>query len=384
MALAYRLSQRMPQKKIAIIEKEAAFALHASGRNSGVLHAGFYYSADSLKAKLCVAGNKALREFCAAHSVPLNECGKLVVATQDSEISQLEELARRGEKNGAGTSLIDEAQAKKIEPNVFTKKIALWSPRTATASPKLVAEAFFKALQKAGVTFYFDTAFVEPTATGCRTSRGPIDAGLVINCAGLYADKIAHAYSVGSDYAIVPFKGLYIKYTKNKTDIRTNIYPVPNLKYPFLGVHYTVTYDGTIKIGPTAIPAFWRENYEGLQNFSAQECTDILWREAKLFFSNAFNFRELAFEEMKKYQRSYMIRLAQAMVPAIDPNGFGPYAPPGIRAQLIHKKTLELIQDFVVQRSQNSLHVLNAVSPGWTCSLPFADYIIDTFDLKVS
>ncbi len=379
LALAYKLRRRFPKSRIGVIDKEPGIAMHASGRNSGVLHAGFYYSADSLKAKLCVAGNAQLRDFFRAKNLPLHECGKLVVAANEAEVGQLEELARRGEKNGAGTTLIDEAAARQIEPAIHTTRIALWSPRTATGDPKALAQALYADLAESGISFFFSTRFLAPEVNGCATSDGHFNAGLVINSAGLYADKIAHAYGTGLEYVIVPFKGLYIKYTKNKTDIRTNIYPVPNLKYPFLGVHFTVTHDRTIKIGPTAIPAFWRENYQGFQGFSLSEFIDIALRESDLFVSNAFNFRALAFEEMKKYRKAYMIRLAQAMVPTIDPNGFGPYAPPGIRAQLVHRKTKELVQDFVVKRGENSVHVLNAVSPGWTCSLPFADYIIDNF-----
>ena len=151
---------------------------------------------------------------------------------------------------------------------------------------------------------------------------------------------------------MIPFKGLYLKYTKNKTDIKINIYPVPNLKNPFLGVHYTKTVTGDIKIGPTAIPAFWRENYDSTEGFSFNEMAEVLFFESKLYLTNAFNFRSLAHEEMHKYNKKYFISLAQSMVKYIDPKGFTEWTQPGIRAQLLDKQTLSLVQDFVVEADQ--------------------------------
>ncbi|MBN8547696.1 MAG: L-2-hydroxyglutarate oxidase [Deltaproteobacteria bacterium] len=379
LALALKLTRRFSNPKILIIEKEPAVGLHASGRNSGVLHAGFYYSADSLKAQLCVKGNKELRAYCKEKSLPLNECGKLVVASYESELPALRELHRRGIVNGAQVELISEADARKLEPNVHTCGEALYSPHTATSDPARVAQTLKSDLEKVGVEILCDCRFLRHQDNVIFTSQGTFEAGKLINCAGLYADKIAQQFGFGMNYTIIPFKGLYLKYKKNKSDVRMNIYPVPNPKYPFLGVHFTKTVDGTIKIGPTAIPALWRENYAGLKGFDLGEFFDIGMWESRLFLSNAFNFRTLALTEVRKYWRSYLIRLSQLLIPNIDPHGFGDFAPPGIRSQLLNVKTKELVQDFIVEGDTKSVHVLNAVSPGWTCSLPFADYIIDTF-----
>lgn len=174
---------------------------------------------------------------------------------------------------------------------------------------------------------------------------------------------------------MLPFKGIYLKYMTNKTDIKTNIYPVPNLANPFLGVHYTITSDGSIKIGPTAIPAFWRENYENFRNFNLQEMIEILYYEVKLFLFNSFNFRNLAIEEMKNYSSKIFIQKAKNMVKDIG-NDFKPI-PAGIRAQLLNTKTNELVQDFVIEHGVNSTHVLNAVSPAFTCSFAFAKYVVN-------
>jgi L-2-hydroxyglutarate oxidase LhgO len=206
-----------------------------------------------------------------------------------------------------------------------------------------------------------------------------LSAKKIINTAGLYADKIARDFGFSQHYTIIPFKGIYLKYTKKDKPIKTNIYPVPNLKNPFLGVHYTITVDGTIKIGPTSIPAFWRENYKGMDNFKIGELGNVLGWESRLFLSNAFGFRGLAFDEMKKYNKAYFVSLATSMVHNIDKSGFTEWSKPGIRAQLLNTKTLELVMDFVVEGDSTTIHVLNAVSPAFTCSFPFAKWVVDNY-----
>jgi L-2-hydroxyglutarate oxidase LhgO len=161
--------------------------------------------------------------------------------------------------------------------------------------------------------------------------------------------------------------------------IRTNIYPVPNLKNPFLGVHYTVTVDGHIKIGPTSIPAFWRENYKGMANFRGKEMVNILGWESRLFLTNAFGFRSLAFEEVRKYNKSFFVNLATKLVHSIDKSGFTEWSKPGIRAQLMNKHTMELVQDFIVEGDNATVHVLNAVSPAFTSSFPFAKWVVEKY-----
>ena len=376
LAIARELKARFPQKTVAVIEKEADVALHASGRNSGVLHAGFYYSANSLKAKFCREGNQALREYCQTHHLPINACGKLVVATNEEELEGLAELKRRADLNGVELRWMDEQEIQCVDPNARTYKRALYSPLTATVDPVRVCQTMKKENEQNGVDFYFQTKFVARSDGAVMTNRKTFHCSYVINTAGLYADKIAHDYGFGGKYTIIPFKGMYLKYAKNRSDIRTNIYPVPNLNNPFLGVHFTKTVDGAIKIGPTAIPALWRENYAGLKNFRFDEFLSILYYEMKLFVTNSFRFRQLAFAEMKKYAKRYFIRLAQELA-RIDERGFGSYLRPGIRAQLLNKENLELVQDFVIEGDEHSLHVLNAVSPAFTCSIPFARYIVD-------
>lgn len=381
LSIARAIKSAQRDAPILIIDKEEEEAAHASSRNSGVLHAGFYYSADSLKAKLTARGNQALKEYCHQKNLPVNECGKLVVAQNETELAQLYELEKRGHHNGVKIEIIDEKKALEYEPNARTYQKALYSPTTATINPKAVCASLRKDLEMLGVQFLFSTKYLSHQKDIIQTSQGDFEARWVINCAGLYADTIAHDFGFGYNYTMLPFKGIYLKYTKNTTDVRMNIYPVPNLKNPFLGVHFTKTVEGGIKIGPTAMPAFWRENYHRFAHFNFHEFCQITRAESELFIKNAFNFRSLAIEETKKYNKNYLIQLAQKMVRHIDPDGFTEYTPAGIRAQLLNKKNLKLVQDFIIEGDQNSIHILNAVSPAFTCAFPFADLVIKNYAL---
>ncbi|UJF32082.1 L-2-hydroxyglutarate oxidase [Paenibacillus hexagrammi] len=382
LTIARELKRREPSRTVCILEKEADVAVHASGRNSGVLHAGFYYTANSLKAKFTRDGNAAMRAYCKEHGLRINECGKLVVAQDESELAGLEELKRRADINGVELVWMDEEEMKTIDPNARTYGKALYSPNTASVDPVEVCMRLKQENIENDVEFHFHTQYKKHKGGAVYTTSGAYRYGYLINAAGLYADSIAHDFGFGLTYTIIPFKGIYLKYTKNKTDVTTNIYPVPNLRNPFLGVHYTKTVDGSIKIGPTAIPAFWRENYSGFSGFSFKEFLQIVGYEAKLFLTNSFHFRRLALEEMRKYIKAHFIRLGMSMVQSIDPKGFGHFLRPGIRAQLLNKQTLELVQDFVIEGDGSSMHVLNAVSPAFTCSMPFAAYVVDQITEK--
>jgi (S)-2-hydroxyglutarate dehydrogenase len=384
LAIARELRTRFPEAEITVLEKEADVAYHSSGRNSGVLHAGFYYSADSLKAKFTREGNFAMKAYCREHNLKLNENHKVVVAKNESELEPLHELERRGIKNGVDVKIITEQEMKEIDPNAKTFKFALWSPNTATVDPTEVNMAVKNELIGKGVKFIFGEGYQSKVdGNTIKTTAGTvISAGKIINAAGLYADKIAKDFNFSEKYTIIPFKGIYLKYTKPDKPIKVNIYPVPNLKNPFLGVHYTITVDGTIKIGPTSIPAFWRENYKGFDNFRMDELANIIGWESRLFLSNAFGFRSLAFEEMRKYNKSWFVNQATSLVHYIDKSGFTDWSKPGIRAQLMNMKTLELVQDFVVEGDQTTIHVLNAVSPAFTSSFPFAKWVVENYIIK--
>lgn len=368
MTIAHALLEKYPSVTIAIIDKEKDIAMHASGRNSGVLHAGFYYTADSLKARFTVEGNRRMKAFCREHNLTLNETQKVVIAQNAEEVEGILELHRRAQVNGVETYVIDVNELRCIDPNAKTYERALFSPTTASVDPKEVCFTLKRLLVEKGVDFYFRLPF----------SQCSLRHRYLINAAGAYADIIAQQFGLAQHYTMLPFKGIYFKYMEETTAIRTNIYPVPNLKNPFLGVHYTITADGTIKIGPTAIPALWRENYQGFSRFNLREMLTILGHEIRLFSSNAFNFRILALEEMKNYIPKIFIQKAKNMVNSIG-NDFRPMKS-GIRAQLLNTQTQELVQDFVIEHTDTSTHILNAISPAFTCSFAFADYVVEQID----
>jgi len=382
LSIARELNNRHLDLKITLIEKEAAVACHASGRNSGVLHAGFYYSPDSLKSRFTVEGNKLLTDYCLKNNLSINRCGKVVVARDEKEVEGILELKKRGDRNGVELELIDEKRLEELEPNALTFDKALYSPTTSVVNPTEVVAHIADTL-KGKVNILFNEKFMKRDDTNTISANAHrIKFKHLINSAGLYADKVAHQFGVGQKYTLIPFKGLYMEY-KDSGLIRKHIYPVPNLKNPFLGVHFTITISGKIKIGPTAIPAFWRENYEGISNFRLNEFLEVLFYESKLFFTNAFNFRSLTFEEFKKYYRNYFIQQATHLVKKIDTNKFGNYLTPGIRAQLLDKKEMKLVMDFVVEHGENSTHILNAVSPAFTSAFSFSKFIVDKVEKKM-
>lgn len=376
-SVARELRMRRPGSSVTVLEKEPELGRHASGRNSGVLHAGFYYTADSLKARFTREGNQALREYCNAKELPLNECGKLVVARNQEDFPQMDELLRRGAANGVVLESITEEEARKIEPRVKTFQRAIYSPKTATADPGVVLGAMRRDAEKEGVRFELSDGFRRRRDGRMITSQGEYSAGFVINAAGLHADTVARQFGFGERFRIVPFKGLYLYSDEPAGTLRTNIYPVPDLRNPFLGVHFTVTVDGHAKIGPTAIPAFWREQYQGLSNFDAADCASTLWRELGLILFAGFDFKRLAVEELAKYNRRHLVALAGELALGIHPRDYRRWGRAGIRAQLMDVRTKKLEMDFVIERDDRSLHILNAVSPGWTCSIPFARHVVD-------
>lgn len=342
---------------------------------------GFYYSANSLKAKFTKDGNKALVTYCKKKGIRLNQTGKVVVTSNENELNTLYELEKRAIDNGVDVKLITEEELTLLDSNIKTYQKALYSPNTTTVDPVEVCQQLKHDLLKAGVLFYFEEGYIKKQNKNKILTKNYIFIShKIVNCAGLYADNIAKDFGFSSQYIIIPFKGIYLKYEESATPIiKLNVYPAPNIRNPFLGVHYTIAVDGTIKIGPTAIPAFWRENYHKLDNFNLRELFEIIKYEIKFFTYNSFNFRALFFEETKKYNKKYLIGLAEKMLNDIDITKFKNWTTPGIRAQLLNTETLELVQDFVIEGDENSIHILNAVSPAFTCSFPFSKWIVDTY-----
>ena len=380
LSIARELKHRFADAEITLLEKEAACSLHASGRNSGVIHAGFYYSANSLKAKLTRAGNQAMTAYCEAKKIPLNRCGKLVVAKDQDDLPQLDELLRRGQANGVPLESLTEEEARKIEPRVKTHQRAIFSPTTTSADPQRVIEEMTRDAKQEGITIRTGAPYLRTEKGLVMTPQGSFTANHVVNAAGLYADKIALDFGFSERYRILPFKGLYLYSDEPPDAFRTNIYPVPDLRNPFLGVHFTVKGDGHAKIGPTAIPALWREQYRGFDNFKFGEFVEVLFREAGLMMSSRFDFQKLALEEVRKYSRPHLVALASRLAHGVKPEHYTRWGELGIRAQLLDIKNRKLEMDFVIEGDEHSTHLLNAVSPGWTCSIPFARYAVDQIE----
>jgi L-2-hydroxyglutarate oxidase LhgO len=381
--LALEAKRRYPKSRIVLIEKEKACGLHASGRNSGVLHAGFYYTADTLKARFTKIGNDKMREYCLEKRLKINECGKLVVVKCQKELSGLAELKKRGDANGIELHEISEKEATEIEPRAKTFEKALFSPKTATVDPTEVMNSLVADSKSAGIEILTSTAYISRSQGTISTTSGNFSPGFVINAAGLYADRIASDFGFSKNFTILPFKGLYL-YGAETERLKTNIYPVPDLENPFLGVHFTLTASGKVKLGPTAIPAFWREHYKGMENFDLNDFAEIVRRQIRMFCKNSFSFRKLAWREIKKYYRPHFIRLGSELLKEVDEKQFSHWGAVGIRAQLFNIKDQKLEMDFQYEGDKNSFHVLNAVSPAFTCSIPFCEFLFDQIETFAS
>ena len=383
-SIARELKSRYPDSSVCILEKESKCGLHASGRNSGVLHAGFYYTADSFKARFTREGNQRLTEYCDAKNIKLNKCGKLVVAQNESELPWLDELMNRASKNSVPLESVTEEEGRAIEPRVKIYQKALFSPTTSSVNPKELVESLLSDAIREGVQIKSNSRYLRRAGKrSIQTSDGAYEAKYLINVAGLYADKIGRDFGFSRDHRILPFKGLYLYSDEPPGALKTHIYPVPDLANPFLGVHFTVTTDGKTKLGPTAIPAFWREQYEGWGNFNLNEWTEIILRQAGLFLTSNFNFKALAIRELQKYSKPKLVSLASTLAEGVDIKHYRRWGPPGIRAQLLNIRTKTLEMDFFMEGDGQSMHILNAVSPGFTCALPFADYVCDQIDKKL-
>ena len=372
-------------KDILVIDKEPEPGRHASGRNSGVLHAGIYYAPDSLKARSCLNGNRLMKAYCREKGLPLLETGKVVVARSEAELTTLQTLYTRALANGARVSLLSEKELAHIEPNARTYRTALLSLDTAVVDPKQILARLRCDLEKTGkVRFRFQTKFLGVEGDHrIRTSGGSISYDLLINTAGSGCELVAQAFGLAFEYRMVPFKGIYYKLVSEKSHlVNGSIYPVPDIRNPFLGVHFTRNVHGDVYVGPTAIPAFGRENY-GMISGIDTEAPRILVTDAALFFTNP-KFRSVALTEPRKYFLPWFFKDAAALVHSLSPEDLISSPKVGIRPQLVHWKTRELVMDFIMVRDRNTLHVLNPISPAFTSSMDLAKTIADRIDSDYS
>lgn len=384
LAIARELKKRHPRAHITVLEKEPSPGRHSSGRNSGVLHSGIYYPPNSLKARVCVQGAREMAEYCTERGLPLEHRGKVLLPIREEDATQLDLLETRARANGVLVERVDAQGLKELEPEARSATgEGLWVPSTSVGDAARVMGALAKEITESGVELCcgLNLCEVDTKVRSVTLSDGAqITYGHAINAAGLHADSVAHRFGVGERYMLLPFKGLYWKLDPRAgLDIRHLIYPVPDLRVPFLGVHTTTTTDGTVYLGPTAVPAFGRENYHGMQGVTFQEFARISWILIKQTLAGRDGFRRLAWQEGRRYLKPWFAEAAQTILPRLRPEHLLPCDKVGIRAQMYDRSTGRLVNDFLVEKGPSSTHILNAISPAWTSAFPFARLIVDEF-----
>ena len=378
LASAYKITSSHPDIRIAVLEKEEKLAAHQTGHNSGVIHSGLYYEPGSNKAKTCVKGRKELVSFAKKHRIPYEICGKIIVATSQKELPNLERIYNNGQENQIeGIEKISPEQIKEIEP--FCQGIAgIRVPCTGIIDFVKVVEKLAKLIEAKGngnqvlvgheVTGFDKHDFY----TKVLTNQDNFSTRYIINCAGLQSDRIAKADGVEPGVRIVPFRGDYFELAETaKEKVKGLIYPVPDPAFPFLGVHFTRTVEDTVECGPNAVFSFKREGY-GKTDFSLTDAWDALSYRGtlKMFFKNwKYGLSEYA----RAFSRKRFLRSLQRLIPTLQDEDITPYRS-GVRAQAIGQNG-KLVDDFKIEKRKKSIHVLNAPSPAATASLAIGDYI---------
>ena len=379
LGVALEITRRFPRQKLLLVEKEDKVARHQSGHNSGVIHSGVYYKPGSLKARLCVAGAAAMVEFCREHGIPHNVCGKVIVATGEEELPRLEELRKRGEANGlTGLRPIGCEELRELEPHASGLQ-ALLVPSTGVTDYALVCEKYAQLIVANGGTVRTSVAVTGIKRSSqeivVETSTGAFATSSVINCAGLYSDRIARMAGDDPGIMIVPFRGEYYDLTPERASlVRALIYPVPDPRFPFLGVHFTRRITGRVDAGPNAVLALAREGYRH-SDISARDLASSLafpgfWRMAGKHWRNALG------EWHRSLSKRAFVRALQRLLPEIRESDLVPGGS-GVRAQAL-KPDGALVDDFQFVPSGKLLHVLNVPSPAATASLVIGKTIVDT------
>ncbi len=389
LATSMKLTQDFPNLKVAVLEKEKEVAQHQTGHNSGVIHAGIYYEPGSQKANFCSTGGKLLRDFCDEYGIAYDMCGKLIVATDDSEVPQLEELFKRGTENGAqGLRMVNQEEIKDIEPYSAGVK-AILSPNTGIIDYFEVSQAYATRMRENGGDLLTNVEVIsienKDNLVYINTTSGTVAAKYVLNCAGLHADTVARMMGVDVGVKIVPFRGEYFSIIPEKEHmVKGLIYPVPDPSMPFLGVHFTRRINGSVEAGPNAVLAFAREGYKktdvNLKDTLGTLSYSGFWKMSAKYWKVGMH------EQYRSLVKGVFVKSLQKLMPEITGDDLGdPGA--GVRAQVIDSNG-GLLQDFAIEASANAIHVLSAPSPGATSSLTISEYIVDlaqeSFDLNAA
>ncbi len=378
LSTAMHLMERFPRLRVAVVEKENELAAHQTGHNSGVIHSGIYYRPGSHKARFCVAGVRKLLDFCDENEIEYEQCGKVIVATDESELGRLEGLYERGTANGVeGLELVGPERLAEIEPHASGVK-ALWSPRTGIVDYRKVTAVYASRFEEAGGDMFAGTAVknIERSAgsLALETTRGTLQARHLINCAGLYADRVAGMVEEKVDVRIIPFRGEYYTLRSESHHLVSGlIYPVPDPRFPFLGVHYTRNINGSVEAGPNAVLALSREGYRKRDVDIGETWGSVsypgFWRMTLKHWKTGLG------EMHRSYRKGVFLRDLQRLLPDIREADLAPGGS-GVRAQAVARDGT-LLDDFNIIRGREAVHVLNAPSPGATSSLAIGEYIVD-------
>jgi len=376
LSTARALLERHPGARLLLLEKEGGWARHQTGHNSGVIHSGIYYKPGSYKARFCREGARALVEFCRERGIEYEICGKVIVATEPDELPLLDALYERGLKNGLEVEKIGPGDLKEIEPHATSGLAAIRVPSTGIVDFKKVAEAFAALVREKGGELRTGTLVADVSERGrevvVRTNKGAFHARALVNCAGLYSDRVARLCGVEPGAKIVPFRGEYYELRPEKRYLVKNlIYPVPNPNFPFLGVHFTRSIDGMVEAGPNAVLGLAREGYKktdfDLKDVVEEITYPALWRLARK------NWRTGIGEIHRSVSKKAFVRGLKKLVPEVEEDDVVPISA-GVRAQAL-KEDGALVDDFLIAEGKNSVHVLNAPSPAATSAIPIGEEI---------
>ncbi|MBY8080070.1 L-2-hydroxyglutarate oxidase [Vibrio fluvialis] len=376
---AWQLKQQYPDKSILLVEKEAGFSRHQTGHNSGVIHAGVYYAPGSLKADFCKRGVEHTLSFCAKHDIPVENCGKLLVATNEVEFERMQALFERCLQNELDVELLDAAQLKLAEPNI-TGLGAIYVKATSIVNYRLVTEKMAEEFKALGGEVCLSTEVVglneteQEISVQCRYKGSPITfhSQFLVSCSGLMADRMTKMLGLATDFQIIPYRGEYYRLApKHNQVVKHLIYPIPDPELPFLGVHLTRMIDGSVTVGPNAVQGFKREGY-GKVNISVRDVWEMLsfsgfWK------VTAKNLKTGLVEMKNSLWKPGYLQLVRKYCPSIELADLQPY-PAGIRAQAVLSDGT-LVHDFLFAESPRSLHVCNAPSPAATSAMPIGEYI---------
>lgn len=376
LSTAYHLKQSNPDLNILVLEKENKVAKHQTGHNSGVIHSGIYYKPGSYKAIFAKAGAESMIEFCKSHDIPFNQCGKLIVATDHAQVPKLRQLYERGLANELDVSYLDYRETLEIEPHV-NAVASIKVNSTGIVDYKKVSEQLLKLFEEMGGQCELMEEVVsiqeKEHSVLITTNKQTYETKFYINCAGLYSDKIARLGGINTDIQIIPFRGEYYELKEDKHHlVNTLIYPVPDPKFPFLGVHFTNMIDGGVDCGPNAVLGLSKESY-GKFDINKNELLEIL--KFKGIYKLGLKYMKMGIEEYyRSFNKKAFVKNAQKLVPQVREEDFVPMEA-GVRAQAMNSKG-ELIDDFYFEQSKRSIHVLNAPSPAATASLEIGKEIV--------